>query len=64
METALDKARYIVANVSEIKGKLRITITLDCELQTENLLKAYPQMKVDTEDGETELCLPLTGGAK
>ena len=64
METALDKARYIVANVSEIKGKLRITITLDCELQTENLLKAYPQTVVDTEDGETELCLPLTGGAK
>lgn len=64
METTLEKARYIVANVSEIKGKLRITITLDCELQTENLLKVYPQMKVDTEDGETELCLPLTGGVR
>ena len=64
VETALEKAKYIVANVSEIKGNIRITITLDCEIQTENLLKAYPQMKVDTEDGETELCLPLTGGAK
>lgn len=63
-ETALEKARYIVANVSEIKGDLRITITLDCEIQTENLLKAYPQTVVDTEDGETELCLPLTGGAR
>lgn len=63
-ETALEKARYIVANVSEIKGKLRITITLDCEIQTENLLKAYPQTVVDIEDGETELCLPLTGGAR
>ena len=64
LETALEKARYIVANVSEIKGKLRITITLDCEIQTESLLKAYPQRIVDTEDGETELCLPLTGGAR
>ena len=64
VEIALEKARYIVANVSEIKGNLRITITLDCEIQTESLLKAYPQMKVDTENGETELCLPLTGGAR
>lgn len=64
METALEKARYIVVNVCDVKGKLRITITLDCEIQTGNLLKAYPQMVVDTEDGETELCLPLTGGAR
>ena len=39
-----------------------IGITLDCNPNTKVLRSAYPQMIAESEEGETILYLPLTGG--
>lgn len=64
IETALDKAKYIAVRVYEVKGTLRISISLDCKIDTKYLVATYPEMQEDESEEETELYLPLTGGVK
>ncbi len=64
IEVASDKAKLITVRVREVKGTLRVNITVDCEIGTEEIKNKYPDARIDADDGETELCLSLTGGAK
>ncbi|MBR1747858.1 MAG: hypothetical protein IJ735_06595 [Clostridia bacterium] len=64
IETALDKAKYITARVYEVRGMPRISIAVDCKIDTKNLVAIYPEMQLDESEEETEFYLPLLGGAK
>lgn len=64
METALDRAGSIAVRVYEVRGTLRISIAVDCRLEMKNLSKTYPGIQGDESEEETELYLPLAGGAR
>ena len=64
MELAVEKAKWINVRVDEVKGTLRINITVDCPIQASDVKKEYPAAMVETDEEGTELYLPLTGGAK
>ena len=64
VEIAVDKAKWINARVYEVKGTLRVGITVDCVMETSGIKREYPSVTIELEEDETELCLPLTGGAK
>lgn len=64
IETALDKAKYITARVYEVRGMPRISIAVDCKIDTKNLVAIYPEVQFDESEDETEFYLPLLGGAK
>ena len=61
---SLGKAKYMTVRVLEVKGGLRIGISVDSALDAEKLVSVYPKLKADVGDDETELYLPLTGGDK
>ena len=58
----LDTLRALNVQVRPVGGKLRINILLDCDADFTPLCGKYPQVRIDGEDGETMLVLPLEGG--
>ena len=64
VEVVLGKAKYLTVRVQEVKGTLRIGISVDCLLDAKKLKTDYPDMWEDVAEDETELFLPLTGGVK
>ena len=62
-EAAVDVAGWINVRVQEVKGSLRVNLTVDRPIPTEGIRERYPAAMIDGDDGETELCLPLAGGA-
>ena len=62
IETGLDTLRALNVQVRPVGGKLRINILLDCDADFTPLCGKYPQVRIDGEDGETMLVLPLEGG--
>ena len=64
VEAVLGKAKYLTVRVQEVKGTLRIGISVDCLLDAKKLKTDYPDMWEDVAEDETELFLPLTGGVK
>ena len=64
IETGLDTLRALNVQVRPVGGKLRINILLDCDADFTPLCGKYPQVRIDGEDGETMLVLPLEGGGE
>ena len=61
-DTGLDTLRAINVQVHPVDGKLRINILLDCDADFTPLCGRYPQVRIDGEDSEMMLVLPLEGG--
>ena len=62
IETGLDTLRALNVQVRPVDGKLRINILLDCDADFTPLCGRYPQVRIDGEDSEMMLVLPLEGG--
>ena len=62
IETGLDTLRSLNVQVRPAGGRLRMNILLDCDADFTHLSGKYPQVRIDGEDGETMLVLPLEGG--
>ena len=62
IETGLDTLRALNVQVRPAGGRLRMNILLDCDADFTHLSGKYPQVRIDGEDGETMLVLPLEGG--
>ena len=62
IETGLDSLRTLNVQVRPVGGRLRINILLDCDTDFTPLGVKYPQVRIDAEDSETMLVLPLEGG--
>lgn len=62
-ESVLDHANYLNAAVSPAGGVLRCTVTADCRVEEDVLMREFQGMQVVTdEDGSTVCLLPLEGG--
>ncbi len=62
IETGLDTLRSLNVQVRPVGGKLRVNVLLDSDADFTPLRGKYPQVRIDAEDGETMLVLPLEGG--
>ncbi len=62
IEAGLDSLRALNAQVRPVDGSLRISILLDCDADFTPLRGKYPQVRIDAEDGEAMIVLPLEGG--
>ncbi|MBQ3665228.1 MAG: hypothetical protein II919_03890 [Lachnospiraceae bacterium] len=62
LECIIDKASCFNVSVADVGGCLRCSVLTDCESDFICLTEKYPAMRMECDEGDSQLILPLEGG--